>query len=383
MSVSSIKIRQVQSKEDRMLFLNVVDNIYKDDDAYIRPLNVDIAGLCFDTKDVYNWIAIRDGICLGRISGFYNKYFAQSFDEATGGLGFYECIDDSEVSKKLFDSTINFLRDNYPITAINGPINNEVNFRFWGMLIEKYQPAFFGQPYNPRYYKNLFEEYGFMAYYEQYYYESTSFELPTKWQKISDRFSANQDYEVRSLRKSELNKAPAYFLKVYNEAWKDFPNFKALSLEEVETIFDELKPILDPNIICFAFYKNTPVAMIGLLPDLNLILQKIKSAELDLLAKLKFLWHKKTGTMDKAMGFIYGVSPKFQRLGINAYLSLYVSDVLKKSHYTKMQFAWIGSFNPKMKHFVEQLPIKVYNVGCVYRLLLNNGSSFSRKENVL
>lgn len=383
MSHNSVHIKEVQSRKDELLFLELVSKIYENDKSYIRPLNADISGLCFSKKNVKNWIALRDGECIGRISGFYDSHFSQSFDNNTGGIGFYECIDDLTTSHLLLNEAIDYLKVSYDIEAINGPINNEMNFRYWGMLIEKYNSPFFGQAYNPDYYKTHFESFGFKSYYEQFFYQSTTFDLPEKWKLISERFESNPDYEVRSMTRAELNKAPQYFLKVYNEAWQNFPNFKAITLEEVRMIFDDLKPIIDPSIICFAFYKNEPIGMIGLLPDLNLILKYIPSGRLNTISKIKFIWHKLRGTMNKAMGFVYGVAPKFQRIGLNAYIATHMSHTLKASSYTKMELAWIGSFNPKMLRFMDQLPLEIYNIGRIYRYNLDPKIPVERKEDTL
>lgn len=378
-----LEIIKVSSEKDEKLFLNLVDLIYRDDKNYIRPLNADISNLCFNKPHVSNWIALYDDVCVGRISAFYNEDYAETFTEKTGGIGFYECIDEHSISNQLIAEAIDWLKRTYSVEAINGPINNEINFRYWGLLIAQYNAPFFSQPYNPDYYRTHLEMFGFKSYYEQYFYESTSFTIKPVWNKIAERINTNSNYRISNLTVSELKKAPEYFLEVYNTAWSEFPNFKAIRLSEVQTIFNELKPIIDPKIISFVFFKNKPIAMLGLLPDLNLILRHIGDGELGLLGKLKFMYHKKKGTMNKAMGFIYGVAPEHQKKGINALLAVHMSDTLKKSSYKHMQMAWIGSFNPKMVRFVEKLSVRKYNTGAVYRLLLDASLPFIPKEDIL
>ena len=51
--------------------------------------------------------------------------------------------------------------------AMDGPINFGENDNFWGLLVEGFIPQSFGMNYNPPYYKDFFEKYGFTLYFEQ------------------------------------------------------------------------------------------------------------------------------------------------------------------------------------------------------------------------
>jgi hypothetical protein len=50
---------------------------------------------------------------------------------------------------------------------MDGPINFGERDRWWGVLVEGFQPPVYGLNYNPRYYKELFENYGFKCFYNQ------------------------------------------------------------------------------------------------------------------------------------------------------------------------------------------------------------------------
>ncbi|MBC7686825.1 MAG: hypothetical protein H7211_01455, partial [Aquabacterium sp.] len=83
-------------------FILVAVEIYKADPKWIRPLDKDINEV-FDAKknkafrfgEVERWILKdSDGKLIGRIAAFVNKKYKNKGDDvATGGIGFFECID--------------------------------------------------------------------------------------------------------------------------------------------------------------------------------------------------------------------------------------------------------------------------------------------------
>ena len=84
-----------------------------------------------------------------------------------GGSGFFECINDQSSANLLFDTAKNWLASE-GMQAMDGPINFGENFVNWGLLVEGFMQQGYGMPYNFPYYRQLFENYGFKTYFEQY-----------------------------------------------------------------------------------------------------------------------------------------------------------------------------------------------------------------------
>ncbi|RRN76661.1 hypothetical protein EIM50_23560, partial [Pseudoxanthomonas sp. SGD-10] len=123
-------LQRVSDKNTAQEFLTFPLSIYKNDPNYIRPLDKDINFVFDKEKNKY----FRHGECerwllkgendrtIGRIAAFINRKTAKTFDQPTGGLGFFECIDDKEAAFKLFDTAKDWLKER-GMEAMDGPVN--------------------------------------------------------------------------------------------------------------------------------------------------------------------------------------------------------------------------------------------------------------------
>lgn len=85
-----------------------------------------------------------------------------------GGCGFFEAIDDQQVADMMFDASRMWLASR-GMEAMDGPINFGQRRDWWGLLVEGYEfQPLYKNPYNPPYYKELFENYGFKNYFNQH-----------------------------------------------------------------------------------------------------------------------------------------------------------------------------------------------------------------------
>src|SRR5690606_14418537 len=113
------------------------------------------------------WILVNDKKeTIGRVAAFINKKTAKATDYVTGGMGFFECVDDREAAFKLFDTCKSWLEEQ-GMEAMDGPINVGERHNWWGLLVDGFIDPNYCMPYNFHYYKKLFEAYGFKVYFEQ------------------------------------------------------------------------------------------------------------------------------------------------------------------------------------------------------------------------
>ena len=159
-----MQIVTVNSRKTKSQFLEVVTLIYKGDGCYIRPLDIMIEEIFDPSKNEFyqhgeaeRFILVDNaGITIGRVAAFINKKKAFGFEQPTGGMGFFECVNNQEAAFLLFDTAKNWLAQR-GMEAMDGPINFGENDNFWGLLVEGYTPPAFGMQYHPVYYKAFFE----------------------------------------------------------------------------------------------------------------------------------------------------------------------------------------------------------------------------------
>jgi hypothetical protein len=169
-------IREVVSKKDRKEFLSLPIKLYKDYPKWIRPLDKDIEWVfdpernkSFRTGECTRWILLSEkGETIGRVAAFFDKKISlKGNDQPTGGLGLFECINDQAAAFLLFDQGKQWLQDK-GMEAMDGPVNFGSRDRWWGLLVEGFEisPSYQCN-YNPPFYKDFFEAYGFQAYFYQ------------------------------------------------------------------------------------------------------------------------------------------------------------------------------------------------------------------------
>src|SRR5690606_19556721 len=106
--------------------------------------------------EAVRWLLLDDaGQPIGRVAAFINPRTAYTEKQPTGGMGFFECIDDQRAADMLLNACRDWLKAR-GMEAMDGPINLGDRNMFWGLLIENFvDPPIYGTNYNPPYYREL------------------------------------------------------------------------------------------------------------------------------------------------------------------------------------------------------------------------------------
>ncbi len=381
-------IKEVQSPEDIRNFLELPVELYKNSPNWIRPLDKDIEEV-FDKKK--NKL-FREGECtrmllfdeknhcIGRIAAFVNqKTVNLGNEQPTGGVGFFECINRQEAANALFDAAREWLLSR-GMEAMDGPINFGDRDRWWGLHVEGDLQPNYGMFYHLGYYKELFENYGFGLYFKQYtYLRKIENNLNPKVYEKGERVFNNPDYRFEHLKMSEMEKYALDFLEIYNKAWAKHLGVGRMRKEQAVGIFKAMKPIADPTIVWFGYYKDAPVAFYIMIPELNQIFRHF-DGKFGAWEKLKFLYYKWRGEIKKIFGVIFGVVPEHQGKGVEAAIVVAYSKLalVPSYRYNCMEFNWIGDFNPAMMRVCEDVGGSICKVHHTYRFLFDREKEFKR-----
>lgn len=384
-----MKIIEVTTAQHKNEFLQLPVRLYKNSPHWIRPLDNDIESVfdpdknkTFRHGECIRWIAVDDnGQTLGRVAAFVNqKSVHKGNEQPTGGMGFFDCINDRKVAFLLLDQCKTWLSEK-GMEAMDGPINFGNRDRWWGLLVEgfEFEPNYQCN-YNYPYYKDLLEAYGFQPYFYQLTFRRLVMDpISVKLQRKAELIRQDPDYDIRNLRKDELPLLPEYIMKVYNKAWANRGDVPELNLAQAKMIVKEMKPIMDLNLLCFGFFKKEPVSFFLSLPEINQIFKHV-NGKLDLLGKLKFLWHSFRKSNRKAFGVLFGVVPEHQGKGLDGAMIEYSRHVLQVDYrrYDEYEMNWIADFNPKMINVVEQVGAQVSKRHATYRKLFDETKPFKR-----
>ena len=384
-----MQLVEVTDSQTEKEFILLPVRLYKNEKHWIRPMDKDIRSV-FDpdkNKNFKNGKAIRwllkdrTGEFVGRVAAFVNQKTANSYEQPTGGMGFFECINDQKAAFKLFDACRNWLFTR-GMEAMDGPINFGDRNKWWGLLIDGFTEPNYCMPYNFLYYRDLFEAYGFKTYFKQYTYQrpmGSEVDLEPRLYEKANQVIDDPNYEFRHLTKKEIKLFPQYFREVYNKAWASHSGVKEMSEVQAQSIFKQLKPILDIKLLWFAFYKGTPVAFFISIPEINQIFKHL-DGKLGLIGKLKFLYYQWTKACKKSLGLVFGVVPEHQKKGVEGALVVSYTKMawIKSFQYNDLEMNWIGDFNPKMMRVAEQIGGKVFKTHITYRKLFDETQEFKR-----
>lgn len=381
-----MQLTKVTDKKTRKLFHKVPHLIYKDDPNWVCPIEKMVEetfaprkNSAFKNGKAVRWILTGEkGTLLGRIAAFINFDKAFTYEQPTGGCGFFECINDQEAATMLFDAARQWNREN-GMEAMDGPVNFGENYLNWGLLVDGFMPQGYGMPYNPPYYRELFEKYGFQIYFKQFsYHLDYSVPFPERFWKIAGWVAQKPQYHFAHFTYEEADKFVSDFCYIYDEAWRFHEHFKPLDPDDVRDFMKTSKAILDPEMIWFAYHKDEPIALFVMIPDLNQILIRL-NGKLNWISILKFLYYKRKHVMTRTRILIMGVVPRFQRSGIESAIFWHQDQLMKhKPWYKEVELSWAGDFNPKIIALYESVGGKRMKTHHTCRYLFDRKKPFKR-----
>ncbi len=382
-----MQIIKVTNNKTRKEFFQVARELYRHDRVWVCPLDSEIESKFDPEKNIHlrkgnacRWILkSKEGNLIGRIAAFYNREKAMQENQPTGGIGYFECVDNRDAAFLLFDTARDWLQGE-GMEAMDGPVNFGENDSNWGLLVKGFTHPGYGMPYNFPYYKTLFEEYGFRLYFRQYsYHLDLKKKFPERFWKIAEWVSQKPDFNFQHFRFSETEKFVRDMVSIYNDAWSGFKeHFTPLNPDDVKQTLNKAKPIIDEELIWFAYHNEQPIAFFIMFPDVNQIFRHLKG-KLSPWNIIRFLVMKKRKKITRIRALVAGVVPKFQNAGIESAIFWNLNEVMKhKRHYEEVELSWVGDFNPKMRKLYEAVGGTLAKTHITYRYMFDQSAHYER-----
>lgn len=384
-----MQLVEVTDKKLVDVFHQVPYAIYEDDENWIPPLRMMIEDIFNPKKNntlkkgnACRWVIYKEGKAVGRIAAFHTSGYAGQFEQLTGGVGFFESIDDQEVATALFDVARDWLKKE-GMEAMDGPINIGENFFNWGLLVDGFMPQGFGMNYHPPYYEKLWMDYGFQIYYRQFSYHLniTSPDLPQRFWKIAAWMAKKPGYRFEQFQFKKSEKYINDFITIYDKAWKKHDNYKQIDPQDLRDMINQSKMILEEDFIWFVYHNDEPIAFFMMVPDINQLIRYFPNGRLNFWKMLKMIYLKRKKVINRCRVLVMGVVPKFQKSGIESAIFYQLRQVLlKKDWYSEMELSWVGDFNPKMISIFEAVGGKRAKTHLTLRYLFDRQKDFKRSS---
>jgi hypothetical protein len=353
-------------------FLELSYSIYDSDPLWVAPLLMDLkkvfteANPLFEHAEMQLWLATRNGKDVGRIAGILDRNHIQVQKDNCAFFGFYECINDPEVSRRLFQEVGAWARQK-GMKRLMGPMNPTTNDEC-GLLVKGFDSSpVFMMTYNPQYYVNLLEAEGFQKAKDLLAFYMDLAKIPMdRLERISEKIKKrNPDLAFRPVRKKTLADDLTKVKEVYNAAWEENWGFVPMTDGEVDFMAERLKPLLMEGLIWLVETKTEPIGFLLAMPDYNIPLKPLKG---------RLLTPKLLGFIPYALGWkcpprtrvlTLGVKNGYRGKGLESAMLIEGLRVGIAAGVTESEASWILEDNLMMCRVLETIggvPYKTYRI---------------------
>ena len=332
----AIEIKTVTTRKELKPFVRFANRMYKGNKYYVPCMPMDDMktldknyNAAFEFCEAEYYLAYKDGQLVGRVAAILNHKANKAWNVNQVRFGWFDFIDDIEVSKALLDAVIAFGKAR-GVNQIVGPLGF-TDFDPEGMLVEGFDristmALIYNHPYYPEHMKQLgyVKETGWVE-----YRLTLPDEVPERHLKVAEYVTAKYGLKIVKKTKSQVNKEK-YGQKIFrliNETYCHLYGFSLLSEKQIDQFVDTYLGVIDMDMLAFVEDRDGNLIAAGLtMPSIAETLQKCNGEMFPFgwYQLLRTMYWKKPETLEL---LLIGVKPEWQSKGVN---SLVFVDLLKR-----------------------------------------------------
>lgn len=371
MSAGSVVIREVKTKKEFKTFLHIPWEIYKGNIYWVPPLLKECA-FVFSPRNpflhhaqIVPYIAIKNNSPVGRVAAIIDQNYIDFRREKTGFFGFFESVNDPDVSRALIEQVKSFLRTQ-GLKTMMGPVNPSTNDEC-GLLIDAFDASpYLMMPYNPPYYQPLLEGCGLQKAKDLYANFMVDDEgIPQRVLRIIDRVMKRiPGLTIRPINLRKINEEVVRVKEVYNAAWEDNWGFVPMTDEEMNLMVKKMKPLVVPDLALFAEIGDETVGFSLALPNYNVALKRL-NGRMGPFGLMKFFHYSRK--INSIRVLLLGVKTEYRKRGIETLLYMELFRRGQSKGYHSGEFSWILEDNYLIQKGLEALGAKRYKTYRIFQ----------------
>lgn len=371
---SMVEVRKVKNKKELKKFIDLPHLLYKDDGNYVPELFIAQKDLLNKDKHPFFlhseadfFLAYKGNEIVGRIAAIQNNNYINYSKNKVGFFGFFDVIEDFTVAKALLDKAAEWSKER-GLQGLMGPGNYSTN-ETCGILVEGFDsPPTVQMTYNKPYYVDLLERYGFEKDMDLLSYIIYTKDVPDKLTRLSSKILERLNQKGITIRpvslknfKSEVDS----ILNVYNSAWEENWGFVPMTADEFRHAAKDMKTIVDPDFLLVAEHEGRMIGFSLIIPDMNVVLKKLKNGRLLPTGLFKLLYYK--NKIDRVRIVTLGILENYRKLGIDAYFYMKAFEEAKNKNMLYGEASWILENNEMMNKALTNINGNVYKRHRLYK----------------
>ncbi|MDT8406704.1 MAG: hypothetical protein RQ715_05590 [Methylococcales bacterium] len=373
-----LQLQQITGQRDLDRFIDVPWQLYRDDPNWRPPLKLmekerltPAANPYFEHAETAFWLALRDGVPVGRISAQIDHLALQQPDHRhCGHFGFIEAIDEAEVWQTLLTQAERWLKDK-GMKRIMGPFNLSIN-QECGVLVKGFDhPPNLMMGHALPYYAGQLEAAGYAKIKDLIAYNlDVTRPFPSPIQKLLRRARRLDALVVRPVNLKRFDDDMRLMFDIFNDAWADNWGFVPWTEAEIQQTAKEMKPLIRPEINWIAEYQGEPIGFMAALPNLNEAIADLDGRLLPF-GWAKLLWRLKLRGRLTATNRVplMGIRKRFQGRPLGAYAAFLLIETIRHNGTAigaqTAELSWMLEDNTALQDILEGIhadPYKKYRL---------------------
>ena len=320
---SSIIIKEVISEEDLKDFVQFPFSLYKDHPYWVGPIiNEELETLNKKKNPVFQnaianyFLAYKNGLIVGRIAVIINWIEVNEIKKSKVRFGWFDFIDDINVSKKLLEKVVLIGKKNN-LKHIEGPVGFS-NMDKAGILIKGFDElntmiTLYNYPYYSEHLKKL--GYQKLAQWVEYEIKISSFEKsPEKIRKFSKLILDRYSLKILNFKSNkEILPYVDQMFDLLGKTYDKLQTFVPIQPYQINYYKEKYFRYIHPEFIkCVVDNENNLIAFLITMPSFSKALKNI-NGKLFPFGFFRILWAQKF--IKKVSLYLIGVRPDYQNKG--------------------------------------------------------------------
>ncbi|MCB9666663.1 MAG: GNAT family N-acetyltransferase [Myxococcales bacterium] len=376
----TLHIREHRPGRDMQDFLRAGEVVFKDDPAWVQPLNMDLRERLTPEKNPFFahaeatlFTAWRDDQLVGRCSAQIDREHLRIYQDKTGFFGFFDTLDDQEAGRALLRHAEDWLKKRQ-MTRIRGPLSLSMNEEV-GLLVDGFEhPPAIMMAHSRPHQGDIVEASGFAKAKDLFAWHYNVMDIPDRAIRAWEQIRVMPEVRMRPVDPSRLAEELEVIIKIFNDAWSKNWGFVPVTQAELEKVAKDLRLIIDPNVAFIVEIHGEPAAMCIGLPNLNESIADL-SGKLLPTGILKLLWRMKVKGPTSARLIMLGIRQDIRKLKRYGALSvaMYVELVKRAAPagYRSGELSWTLEDNRLINVAIKAMGARHYKTYRIYEKALD------------